>query len=85
VTGSLEGLGGVGLTLDAARLLGAAEALRETLGRSMSTGEREINALIAHAIQAAHGENASAEAWAEGRRLSLEQAVATALAMRDES
>ncbi|MDQ3444108.1 MAG: tetratricopeptide repeat protein [Chloroflexota bacterium] len=82
---SLEGLGGVGLTLDAARLLGAAEALRETLGRSMSTGERETNALIAHAIQAAHGENAFAEAWAEGRRLSLEQAVATALAMRDES
>ncbi|MDQ3654840.1 MAG: tetratricopeptide repeat protein [Chloroflexota bacterium] len=78
---SLEGLGGVGSTPDAARLLGAAEALRQILGRSMSPAERATNALIAGPIRAAIGEDAFAAAWAAGRALTIEDAVATALAM----
>jgi tetratricopeptide (TPR) repeat protein len=78
---SLEGLGGVGSTAEAARLLGAAEALRKVLGRSLSTGEVATNALIADSIRAEIGDDAFTAAWAAGRSLTIEEAVATALAM----
>jgi len=81
---SLEGLGGVGSTAEAARLLGTAAALRQAMGRSMSQGERETNALIADSIQAAIGEDAFAAAWAAGRESTLEETVAMALAMTNE-
>lgn len=67
-------------TTAAARLLGAAEALRQVLGRSRSAGERATNVLIADSIRAAIGENAFAAAWAGGRGFTIEKVVATALA-----
>ena len=82
---SLEGLGGVGSTAEAARLLGAAEALRKSMGRSLSPGELATNALIADSIRAAIGQDTFAVAWAAGRVLTIEEAVATALAMTHEA
>jgi hypothetical protein len=64
----------------AARLWGAAAALREALGaprapNRRAEGERELGA-----ARAALGESAFAASWAEGQALSLEQAIADALA-----
>jgi hypothetical protein len=58
----------------AARLHGAAETLRETIGVPLTTMER---ALYDPAAVRASPELASA--WAEGRAMTLEQAVAYAL------
>jgi hypothetical protein len=63
----------------AARLLGAAQALRDTIRRRFSAGQaRELDAEVA-LLRAALGGPAFAAAWAEGRAMSLEQAVAYAL------
>lgn len=64
----------------AVRLLGAAEALREDTGSSMTPGERveydrEVSLLRLHLA-----EPAFASAWAEGRAMSKEQAIDEALA-----
>lgn len=50
----------------------------------MSPSERATNALIADSIRAAVGENAFAAAWAAGRGFTVEEAVATALAITEE-
>ena len=64
----------------AATLLGAGEALREAIGSPMTTSERrEYDPVLAqlHAV----AEQAQVEiAWAKGRALTLEEAVAYALA-----
>ncbi len=63
----------------AARLFGAAEALRSASGVVLPP---YLRAPIDHAVQAvreALGVGAFAEAWAEGAQLSLEQAIAAAL------
>jgi hypothetical protein len=63
----------------AARLLGAAAALRETLGAPQPPQEQaEVEQAVA-ATRAALGEDAWAAAFAAGRALSLEQALAEAL------
>jgi tetratricopeptide (TPR) repeat protein len=64
----------------AARLMGAAEAIREATGASISPSRRaEYERWVAD-VRAALGETALAEAWTAGRALSLEEAVALALA-----
>jgi predicted ATPase len=64
----------------AARLLGAAESLRQTIGIRHRPFERTDYESSVVAIRASLGEEAFAEAWAAGQALSLEQAVAEALA-----
>jgi predicted ATPase/class 3 adenylate cyclase len=63
----------------AARLSGAAEALREAVGAPLSPHERAEYHRHVAATRAALGEEAFAAAWEAGRALSLEQAVAYAL------
>jgi predicted ATPase/class 3 adenylate cyclase len=67
----------------AARLLGAASALRETLGAPQPPQEQvEVEQAVA-AARAALGEEAWAAAYAAGRALSREQAIAEALIETD--
>ncbi len=62
-----------------ARLLGAAEALRETIGAAMNDYERaEYDAETAQ-LRAALDPAALTAAWAAGRAMTLDQAVALAL------
>jgi hypothetical protein len=64
----------------AARLQGAIDALRERLGASLSPRERGGYDVSVAALRVALGEREFAAAWAEGRAMSLEQAVDFALA-----
>ena len=73
----LAGLGGEHAR--AARLFGAAEAEREATGRREIQVFRAINERDTAETRAALGETAFAAAWAAGRALSLEQAIAYAL------
>ena len=62
----------------AARLQGAAEALRETIGAPLSASNRRIYDVEVATVRAALGEVAFAAAWAAGRAMSQRQAVAYA-------
>jgi predicted ATPase len=64
----------------AARLFGAAEALREAIGAPLPPGDRVRCDRDVAVTRAALGEEAFAAAWAEGRSMSLDQAIADALA-----
>ena len=82
----LRGLGGVcsGFKLDdrAVRLFGAAEALREAIGLLSAPQERaDYDARLA-ATRSRLGVVAFEAAWAEGRAMTLEQAIEYALAIR---
>ncbi len=63
----------------AARLHGAAEALREAIGAPLPLSERAGYERTVSDTRAALGEEAFAAAWGEGRAMTLEQAVAYAL------
>ncbi len=63
----------------AARLCGAADALRERLGTPLRPFEQAPHGQRVAALQATLGEEAFAAAWAEGQELSLELAFAEAL------
>jgi hypothetical protein len=63
----------------AARLLGAAESLRERINTPMTALERSEYDQHVAALQAQMDEPAFAAAWAEGRALTMEQAVDYAL------
>jgi hypothetical protein len=63
----------------AARLLGAVAVLRETIGAPQPE-QADVEEVVA-AAQAALGEEAWAAAFGAGRRLSLERAIAEALAL----
>ena len=63
----------------AARLLGAAEALRETAGSPMTPFEHEEHDAAMGRLRGAWDAGALAEAWAEGRRMTADAAVAFAL------
>jgi hypothetical protein len=66
-------------TVRTARLLGAAEALRETIGALPNAAPRlEFHRTLA-ATRSQLDEAAFAAAWAEGRAMTLEQAIAYAL------
>jgi non-specific serine/threonine protein kinase len=63
----------------AARLIGAADALREASGRSLSPPDRAEHEHQHLALRRALGEAAFAAAWEAGRALSLDQAIEYAL------
>ncbi len=63
----------------AARLLGAAEALRETAGAPMTMAERAEYAEQLRRLRGGMDDAALTDAWAEGRRMTADQAVALAL------
>jgi len=63
----------------AARLLGAAEALRESLGVDLAPAERETHDETTAAVRQAVGEERFSDAWRQGRELSLDEATAYAL------
>jgi non-specific serine/threonine protein kinase len=64
----------------AARLFGAAEALREVMGAPRVSADVPAFTQGVAAARAAWDETAFSTTWAEGRRLSSEQAIAEALA-----
>jgi len=63
----------------AARLLGAAEAAREAAGLALVPARRPDRDQIVVTARRTLGEETLAAAWAQGRTMSLEQAVAYAL------
>ena len=65
--------------LRAARLLGAAEALREALGVVLHTADRPDHDRAVADIRSVVGEEAFNAAWAGGRTMALEQAIEYAL------
>jgi hypothetical protein len=79
----LDGLAAVasgqGEPARAARLLGAAAALRESRGIPLPPIECADLDRVMVGVRAALGEAAFAAAWAEGRALPLDQAIAEAL------
>jgi predicted ATPase/transcriptional regulator with XRE-family HTH domain len=63
----------------AAKIWGATQALREKMGTQIAPGNRKrINALIAEALSRTDPKK-FAVAWAEGRELSLDEAIALAM------
>jgi predicted ATPase/DNA-binding SARP family transcriptional activator len=84
ITFCLEGLGGVAgiqkQPVRAARLLGAAEALREAVSYPVSPDNLAYYQRIVAAAQSQLDEASFARTWGEGRAMSLEQAVEYALA-----
>jgi tetratricopeptide (TPR) repeat protein len=81
--GCLEGLASVayqqGCLERAATLFGAAEAFRESLHRLRISGEEKYEQSVAF-MRAGLGESMFVAAWAEGRAMTLEQAIEYALA-----
>ena len=75
----LEGLAPVavaeGQPEQAARLFGAAQSLRETIGSSLSPAEREEYDQGVAAVRTGLGEDEFAKAWAEGRKMSMDEAI----------
>lgn len=63
----------------AARLLGAADALRETIGQPLSPSERAGVDVDVATVRTALGDDAFTAAWAVGRAMSLEEVIAYAL------
>lgn len=82
----LEALAGVWIDAGdharAARLLGAAEAIRQTFHHRMTPVYMAAHEKDLAAVRAALGQDGFAEAWAEGRAMPLEDAVAFALERR---
>ena len=70
---------GQGYIQRAARLGGAAEAVRATMGMPVQPEERASQDKMVQAVCASLGNEAFAAAWAEGRALPLEAAIAEAL------
>ncbi len=83
VIDSLYGLGAVagarGEPLRAARLWGAADALREVAGYTLSVGEAGMYEPYMSAARSELGETAFRAAWEEGCAMTEEQAIALAL------
>lgn len=80
---SLGGLGRVaamdGAHERAARLLAAADAIRKAGGVTVAPDERVDEERLLDTVRAGLGREAFAAAWAAGRALPIEQAVAEAL------
>jgi hypothetical protein len=66
-----------------ARLLGAAEALREAIGAPVPLVERAEYERDVATLRSQLGEEAFAATWAEGRAMRTEQAIAYALEKTD--
>jgi hypothetical protein len=80
---SIEGLacvaGAGGGAERAARLFGAAEALREAAGYQQAPRARSLREPYLAAARSQVGDTAWAEAWEEGRSMTFEEAIAYAL------
>jgi hypothetical protein len=63
----------------AAKLLGAAEALRESLGVALAPAEQETHDETAASVRKALGEERFSAAWQQGRELARDEAIAFAL------
>ncbi len=63
----------------AARLFGAAQALREALGAALPVREQEENRRTADHVREMLGQGAFSAAWMEGRLMTIEAVVAYAL------
>jgi predicted ATPase/DNA-binding SARP family transcriptional activator len=78
-----EGLAAVlvltGRAEEAAKLLGAAEALRESLGVDLAPAEQATHAETVGAVRAGLGEERFSAAWRQGKELALDEAIAYAL------
>ncbi len=68
-----------GRTIRAVHLWAVAEALRETMGAALGPGDQEKNRLAVSDARAIVGDKVFEAAWAEGRAMSMEQAVKYAL------
>lgn len=83
IAGCLKELAGVagaqGLPERSARLFGAAEALRQAIGASLTPRERADYERNVAAVRATLSEDTFATLWAEERAMTLEQAIAYAL------
>jgi tetratricopeptide (TPR) repeat protein len=83
VAWGLQGLGAVALARGeperAARLLGAASAVRDAVDFSLSEEERASYEALRNTLQEALNESAFRAAWAQGRAMALEQAIEYAL------
>ena len=79
----LEGLAGLAAAQNqrerAARLFGTAEMLRQGIGAPLPPSERAAYERDVAAVRGGLGEEVFAAAWAEGRAMSSEQAIAYAL------
>jgi hypothetical protein len=64
---------------DVARLFGASDALPELMGKSLTPAQRSTRDREVAAVERQLDPRSFAEAWAEGRAMSLEQAIAHAL------
>ena len=86
---SLEGMactaGATGSAERAARLFGAAEAVRETVGNQHSTRERTLRKPYLAAARSQLGEAAWEKAFAEGRAIGQGEAVEYALTKEEEA
>ncbi len=71
--------GAQGLSRRAAQLFGVAETLRETIDVPLAPAERPDHDQTVQALRATLGELDTAAAWAAGRALPLEEAIALAL------
>ncbi len=78
-----EGLAAVlaftGRAEEAARLLGAAEHLRESLGVGLAPAEQATHDETVRAVQKTLGEEKFSAGWRQGRELALDEAIAYAL------
>jgi predicted ATPase/DNA-binding CsgD family transcriptional regulator len=87
VAGSLEGLAAIagtrGLLARGARLLGVAEALRQAIGAPVPMTERPAYDSMLTRVRDGLQAEAFAAAWAEGQAMSLNDAVAYALATEE--
>jgi tetratricopeptide (TPR) repeat protein len=88
IAGPLAGLAAIAAAHDradvAARLLGLSAVLRETSGYGVWPWEQERDEQTVATAREALGEQGYARAFADGRRLSLEQAVTEVIPMVDE-
>ncbi|HJQ30342.1 MAG TPA: LuxR C-terminal-related transcriptional regulator, partial [Rubrobacter sp.] len=75
--------GSQGLPVRSARLWGAAESLRETIGATLSPVEQRVHKPYVEAARQELGEVAWEEAWAEGKAMTVEEAEEYALAERE--
>ena len=68
-----------GRPTDAAQLFGAAEALRELIGKPLTRAQQANHDRDVATVQQRLDPEAFAAAWAAGRAMTLEQAIAYAL------
>src|SRR5215213_3343573 len=87
----IDGIGGLARLaavasqpVEAARLFGAADAMREELSMPLSLSELEDIEVITSGLQATLGDQGFSAAWADGRSLSREETLAAACSLRVE-